>query len=165
MLESMKDRHPVLARAYGTFWALLLAAFVTIGGRYVWIGPSEAGLIRNTPFASSDAYFLSFFHAAEGSKLSLEIVRRFYGKGTIVLFSPPRSSLGELGFYLVSYLSWPERVRKVEVEPSRLDEAVRSLDRVTTSGVIFSNLRPPPNFTRGWRIGPWIFAAPLEQVK
>jgi hypothetical protein len=161
----VKDRHRIFVRTYWLAWAILLAAFVTIGGRDVWIGPSEASFVRNTPFASTDAYFEAFFQVRDGSQRCLEIMRRLYGKGTIAFFCPPHDARSSLGFGMVSYLSWPQQIRKVEVEGTGLEAAVRSLNQASTPAIIFCNVKPPAEFARGWRMGPRMFIAPLDQAK
>jgi hypothetical protein len=161
----VKDRHRIFAGTYSVLWTILLAAFVVLGGREVWIGPSEAKFVHPGPSASVDADFEAFFDAPNGSQRCLEILRRLFGKGTIVFFCPPRNPPGALGFDLISYLSWPQEMHKVEVDRTRLEEATRSLDRPSTSAIIFCNVQLPAEFSRGWRIGPSIFIAPLDHTK
>ncbi len=162
----MLKRHQILGKAYYALWAALLAAFIAIGGREIWIGPSATIVIHPTPFASTDAFFEAYFHAPSGSQRCLEIMRRLYGKkGAIVFFCPPHTWRGDLSFALISYLGWPQQIRKVEVERAELEQRVRSLDRSSTSAVIFCDLLPPAGFVRGWPFGDGLFVVPFPPPK
>jgi hypothetical protein len=161
----MKDRAWSFRAIYSAVCAILLAAFVGLGGRAIWIGPSEAAFVHPTPFASTDAYFEAFFDLPNGSRRCLEVMRRVSGKGALVLFCARGDTRGALGFDLVSYLSWPEQIRRVEVERVGLAEAVRDIDRRSVAAAIFCNVEPPPEFRQGWRIGPRLFVAPSDQLQ
>jgi hypothetical protein len=157
----MKDRHRIFAKAYFIVWPTLLAMFVGLGARQIWIGPSDRPYIHATPFSSTDANFEAFFQEPNGSRRCLEIMRRLYGKGALVFFCPPHTWRGDLSFGLISYLSWPQQIRKVEVERAELEQRVRALDRSSTAAVIFCDSPPPAVFTLGWSLGEGLFIVPL----
>jgi hypothetical protein len=158
-------RRPIFGKAYYVLWTILLAAFVVVGGREVWIGPSSTIVIHPGSFASTNAFFEAYFDAPNGSQRCLEIMRRFYGKDGIVFFCPPHTWRGDLSFDLISYLSWPQQIRKVEVDRAELEQRVRSLDRSFTSAVIFCDLPPPAGFTLGWPLGDGLFIVPFPPPK
>jgi hypothetical protein len=158
-------RRQIFGKDYYVLWIILLAAFVTVGGREVWIGPSRRIVIHRSSFASTDAFFEAYFDAPNGSQRCLEIMRRFYGKGAIVFFCPPHTWRGDLSFGLISYLSWPQQIRKIEVERAQLEQRVRSLDRSSTSAVIFCDSPPPEGFTLGWALGDGLFIVPFPPPK
>jgi hypothetical protein len=160
----VKDRRRLFARSYSVTWAILLAAFAGVGAYQIWIGPSEATVVRNTPFASSDAYFEALFDVRDGSQRCLDVMRRVYGKGTVVYFCAKHDTRGALGFGLVSYLASPQEMRRVEVERNELRRAVAAIDRATTAAVIFANVQAPPEFAHGWQIGPRILVVPHDQL-
>ena len=161
----MLKRHQIFGNVYHVLWTILLVAFVAVGARQVWIGPSETIVIHSTPFASTDAFFEAYFHAPNGSQHCLEIMRRLYGKGAIVFFCPPQTWRGDLSFALISYLSWPQQIGKVQVQPADLEQRVRSLDRSSTAAVIFCDLQPPAGFTAGWPLGDRLFIVPFPSPK
>jgi len=92
-------------------------------------------------------------------------MRRLYGKGAIVFFCPPQTWRGDLSFALISYLSWPQQIGKVQVQPADLEQRVRSLDRSSTAAVIFCDLQPPAGFTAGWPLGDRLFIVPFPSPK
>src|SRR5438128_1078557 len=54
-ITKIDNRRQVFTASYYIGWAVLLLAFVAIGGRELWIG-SHGNFIERGPFASTDAY-------------------------------------------------------------------------------------------------------------
>lgn len=158
----MQNRHQFFAGSYYIICAVLLAAFVAIGAREVWIGSREE-FIPGGPFSSTDASLKALLEIPNASAQCADVMRQLSSTPAI-LFSPRREPKGSLVYGLLTYLSPPRQMRMVEVDRDELEQQIVAVDRTATSAFIFFRLQPPAEF-KGWRIGPNLFIAPLDGSK
>jgi hypothetical protein len=161
----VEHRAQFLATAYYIFWGLLLAAFVVAGGREVWVGLAAGKLLKPGPSASTDAYFEALVGAPNASEQCTEIIERLYGKRPIFFFCAQHDFHCDFISGLISYLSWPREIHKIEVDRAQLEQKVAEVDRFSISGFIFCGLQAPPQFSHGWRVGTNLFMVPLDAPK
>lgn len=155
----MPNRRQFVAASYYVIWTVLLAAFVSIGAREVWIG-SRGAFIHDGPFSSTDAYLKALLEIPNGSEQCAGIMRQLSGSQAIY-FCPRRDPKGHFVYGLLAYLSPPRQMRMVEIEGVELEQKIASVDRRSTSALIFFGLQPPSEF-KGWRVGPNLFIVPLD---
>jgi len=140
---------------------MLLSIFVAIGGREIWTG-SGGKFLAPGPYASTDAYLAALLNVPDGSERCLEVMSKLYDKRAVFYFCPPREPRGDFVYGVLSYLSWPQDMRKIEIDHAELAEKLGAIDRSSASAFIFFELQPPSEFSRGWRIGPNLFVVPLQ---
>ncbi len=141
---------------------MFLSIFVAIGGRQVWTGSGGKFLVPG-PYASTDAYLAAaLLNVPNTSERCLEVMSKLYGKRTVFYFCPPREPRGDFVYGVLSYLSWPQDMRKVEIGQAELAEKLGAIDRSSASAFIFFELQPPSEFSRGWHVGPNLFVVPLQ---
>jgi hypothetical protein len=155
----MQNRRQFFAVSYYVIWAILLAAFVGLGGREVWMG-SHGVFIPGGPFSSTDAYFKALLEIPNGSERCAGIMRELSGSQAIY-FCRRRDPKGDFVYGLLAYLSPPRQMRMIEIEGAELEQKIASVDRTSTSALIFFGLQPPSEL-KGWRVGPNLFIAPLD---
>lgn len=158
----MQNRRQFFAASYYVIWAVLLAAFVGIGAREVWSG-SRGFFIPRGPFSSTDAYLKALLEIPNGSERCAGIMRTLSGSEAIY-FCPRRDPKGSFVYGLLAYLSPPRQMRMVEIDRGEVEQGIASVDRTSTSALIFFGLQPPSEF-KGWRIGPNLFIVPLDGSK
>lgn len=157
----MRNRYQFFVASYYVGWAILLSIFIVIGGREVWTGRGGKFLAPG-PYASTDAYLAALLNVPNASERCLEVMSKLYGKRTVFYFCPPREPRGDFIYGVLSYLSWPQDMRKVEIDHAKLPEKLESIDRTSASAFVFFELQPPSEFSRGWHVGPNLFFAPLQ---
>lgn len=161
----MKLRRHGLLRTVYIFWAIVLTVFVVIGGRELFIACGEGAFYPPTSYASTDAYFDALVGVQNGSDLVLTTLARVPADRALLYFCPKDHGRSDFVYGLLSYLTWPREIRKITVDPAELQQAVSGLDRSSVGALIFCALQPPPDYTRGWRIGSQIFVAPAAEVR
>jgi len=114
------------------------------------------------PYASTNAYLAALLNVPNGSERCLEIMSKLYGKRAVFYFCPPREPRGDFVYGVLSYLSWPQDMRKVEIDQAALAAKLDSIDRSSASAFIFFELQSPSEFSRGWHIGPNLLVVPLQ---
>jgi hypothetical protein len=157
----VRNRDQLLSASYYIGWAALLAAFVAIGGRELWIG-SHGKLIAPGPFASTDSYLEALLEVPNASETCLKAMSKLAGPRAIVYFCPRRDPKGDFVFGTLAYLSSPQQIEKVEIDHAELEQKIGSVDRASTSAFIFFGMQAPSGLSRGWRIGPNLLVVPLE---
>lgn len=140
---------------------MLLSIFVAIGGREIWRG-SGGKFLAPGAYASTDAYLAALLNVPNASERCLEVMSKLYGKRTVFYFCPPREPRGDFVYGVLGYLSWPQDIRKVEIDQTELAAKLDSIDRSSASAFIFFALQPPSEFSRGWHVGPNLLFAPLQ---
>lgn len=160
-ITKIDNRRQLFTTSYYIAWALLLTAFVVIGGRELWIG-SHGNFLERGPLASTDAYLEALLNLRNGSTRSIDVMSAFYGKREFVYFCPRRSAEGDFVFDVLSYLSWPQQIRKIEADGAELKERLDSIDRANASAFIFFALKPPPECSRGLPVGPKLWVASID---
>lgn len=161
MALPVRNHDQLLRASYYIGWAALLAVFVAIGGRELWIG-RHGKIIAPNPFASTDAYLEALLDVPNGSEACLKAMSKLRGPRAIVYFCPRRDSKGDFIFGLLAYLSSPQQIEKVEIDHSELEQKIESIDRASTSAFIFFGMQEPSGLSHGWRIGPNLLIVPLE---
>jgi hypothetical protein len=158
----VQNRRQFFAASYYVIWAVLLAVFVGIGAREVWIG-SRGVFISGGPFSSTDAFLKALLEVPNGSERCAGIMRELSASQAIY-FCPRRDPKGNFVYGLLAYLSPPRQMRMVEIDGAELEQKIASVDRRSTSALIFFGLQPPSEF-KGWRVGANLFIVPLESSK
>jgi len=157
----VRNRHQLLATGYYIGWTMLLSIFVAIGGREVWTG-SGGKFLAPGPNASTDAYLEALLKVPNASERCLEVMSKLYDKRAVFYFCPPREPRGDFVYGVLSYLSWPQDMRKVEIGQAELADKLGSIDRSSASAFIFFGLQSPSEFSRGWQVGANLLIVPLQ---
>jgi hypothetical protein len=160
-ITKIDNRRQLFNAAYYIGWALLLLAFVAIGARELWIG-SHGNFIKRGPFASTDAYLGALLSVPNASERCIEAMSPFYGKRDLVYLCPRRSAEGDFVYDVLSYLSWPQRIRKIETDGGELIEELKTIDSKVSSAVIVFGFQEPPGFARISWFGPKLWYAPMD---
>ncbi len=162
----MTAREParsVPSTIFRTAWAVLIVAFVVVGGRETFPALREGEFYRPAPYASTDAYLEGLTGTRGGSELILQTLDKIPADRPLVYFCPKGDGRWDFVFGLMSYLSWPRDIRKVEVPAGALGEKLAATDHAAAGALIFCALQPPAGFTRGWRIGSQILIVPTPE--
>jgi hypothetical protein len=157
----VRNRHQLFVTSYYIGWTMLLSIFVAIGGREVWTG-SGGKFLAPGPYASTDAYLAALLNVPNASERCLEVMSKLYDKRAVFYFCPPREPRGDFVYGVLSYLSWPQDMRKVEIGQAELADKLGSIDRSSASAFIFFELQSPSEFSRGWHVGPNLLVVPLQ---
>ena len=86
----------------------------------------------------------------------------FYGKRDLVYFCPRRSAEGDFVYDVLSYLSWPQRIQRIETDGGELNEKLASIDSKTSSAVIVFGFQQAHGFARSSWLGPKLWYAPTD---
>jgi hypothetical protein len=157
----VRNRHNLLATSYYTGWAIFLSIVVAIGGREVWIG-SSGKFLGPGPYTSTDAYLEALLNVPKASERCLEMMSMLQGEGAMFYFCPPREPRGDFVYGVLAYLSWPQQIRKVEIDGVELAGKLATIDRSSSSAFIFFELKPPAEFSCNWHVGPNLCVTPLQ---
>lgn len=157
----MRHRYQFFSAGYYIVWTLFLVAFVAIGGGELWIG-SQGKFIESGPFASTDSYLEALLGIRNGSQTCLEVISKLHRRHAIVYFCPPQNPEGDFVYDALAYLSWPQKIDKVEIDRAALEQKIASIDQASAAAFIFFEMQPPSGFGPLWRIGPHLFVAPLK---
>ena len=156
------NRSQLLRTSYYLGWAIFLAVFVAIGSRELWIGAWGNFLVPR-PYASIDSYLEELLEISNGSETCARALARISGPREIVFLAPGRNARADFVYDLLTYLSWPQQFQKVEIDRLDIEQKIQSIDKRSTSALIFFSTPPPSEFTRGWRLGPHLVIVPLDE--
>jgi hypothetical protein len=156
------NRSQFLRASYYCGWAIFLAAFVAIGGRELWMG-ARGNFLAPRPYASIDSYLEELLEISNASETCARALARISGPREVVFLCPGRNARADFVYDLLTYLSWPQQFQKVEIDRLDLEQWVQSIDKGSTSALIFFSVPPPSEFTQGWRLGPHLVIVPLDQ--
>lgn len=163
-ITKIDNHRPLFTAVYYIGWALLLLAFVAIGARELWIG-SHGNFIKRGPFASTDAYLGALLGLPNASARSIAAMSPFYGKRDLVYCCPRRSAEGDFVYDVLSYLTWPQRIRKIETDSGELNEALASIDSNASAAVIVFGFQQVPGFAGNSWLGPKLWYAPMDSPR
>jgi hypothetical protein len=160
-ITKIDNRRQLFAAAYYVGCTLLLLVFVAIGGSELWIG-SHGNFIKPGPFASTDAYLGALLSVPNASERCTAVMSPFYGKRDFVYFCPRRSAEGDFVYQALSYLTWPQRIQRIETDGGELNKKLASIDSETCSAVIVFGFRQVPGLARSSWLGPKLWYAPMD---
>ncbi len=139
--------------------ALFLAAFILIGGRELWTS-GQGKFIAPGRSASVDAHLQTLLGVQNASEKCLAAMTKVRSPKPVVFVCPRDDAAGDFIYYLLAYLTWPQKIEKIDIDDAQLSS--KDFDRTAKSAFVFFKVSPPPGLTRGWPIGSSLLIVPLE---
>lgn len=152
-------------RLYNFAWAAFLILFVFVGLREVINAVREGEILPAHPSASTDAYLGALLDIPDASAHWSRILQQLPRERSIVLLCPKEQGRWAFVYGVMTYLSWPTAIHKIEVNDESLPEILSSVDRTRTAAVVFCALKPPTGYTRGWPLGAEVLVVPLFEQR
>lgn len=153
-----RRRWPVFTIGY-SLGAMFLAVFILIGGRELWTS-SQGKFIAPGPSASVDAHLKTLLGVQNGSERCLAAMTKVRSPKSVVFVCPRGDAAGDFIYYLLAYLTWPQKIEKIDIDDAQLNS--KYLDRTAKAAFVFFNVPPPLGLTRGWPIGSSLLIVPIE---
>ena len=151
-----------LQGSYYALWTLGLGVFLFFGARHLPADLRDGAPLKPRKYATSDIFLGPVFGVANATEGWLTVLNRLPPKGEIVYVCPKGTARWDLNCGVISYLSWPRRVRREEVDESEVEDKTVALRYPATAAIVFCVFQPPPRFDHGWRLGPEFVVVPLE---
>jgi hypothetical protein len=154
-------RQKFFATAYFGGWALLLFWFTARDVPNLCSDLRHGRMVGTTPYTSTNVFLEALLRVPEASERFNAMFARLPAACPIVFVAPKDDDRWIFVYSALSYLAWPRRIEKVELDAGAKFKRENSGQSV----VIFCGTPPSIDSPNQWRIGPNLIVNRPPEVK
>src|SRR3984893_3072364 len=162
--ETSKHRSGFRRLIAGSFWAVLMTAFVAVSTPKILRGAAKNSIHLIGPFHSTDSFLYFDTGEINGSERIIKLFESIPSSQQVVIFV--RNDDRRSGFVgmLTAYLAWPHPVRIVDVAHAGWAKESADTDFESVGGFVFCRVARPGWWPRGEQCGETLEVLPAASI-